>query len=145
MARGSFPGHRLWLVGLVLAPVVLVALGLALEPDPRGHGTHEQLGLPPCLLPARLGIPCPGCGWTTAVSLACHGRPVDAFLAQPLGPLTLLLALGGAAWAVRQHRRRRDLSTEVLFLRWDRWGPLLGLSIALSWAFEIVRWRGGAG
>ena len=34
---------------LLLGVLVMVAVGLYLTPDPAGHGTHQQLGLPPCL------------------------------------------------------------------------------------------------
>lgn len=141
MSRDPRSRHRSWLVGLVLAPIALVALGLWLQPDPRGHGTHEQLGLRACLAPEVLGIPCPGCGWTTSVSLTCHGRLGEAWLTHPMGPIAVALALGVAGWALVQHRRRRDLSLAVARVRWERWGPLLGIAFALSWAFEIWRWR----
>ncbi len=36
---------------------LLALLGLALEPDPRGHGTHERLGLQPCLPMERWALP----------------------------------------------------------------------------------------
>lgn len=33
----------------------------------------------PCLFRALLGVRCPGCGMTRAVSCALHGRPRDAW------------------------------------------------------------------
>jgi hypothetical protein len=75
----------------------LVALSLAafwLEADPRGVGTHEQLGLPPCGFVEMFdGVPCPSCGFTTTFTLAAHGRPLDAFANQPFGFLVFLGAL----------------------------------------------------
>jgi hypothetical protein len=135
--------HRTWLAALVAAPLLLLALGLWLDPDPRGYGTHEQLGLQACPTREWLDIPCPACGLTTSVALTSHGRPLEALRAHPLGPALVLAAFGAAVWAVVQHRQRRDLSLLVAHARWRSWGPLLGLALALSWAFELIRARGG--
>ncbi len=73
-------------------------LGLAawMDPDPRGLGTHKQLGLPPCSSVMLLGYPCPTCGMTTAFSHTVRGRFVAAFHAQPAG---FLLAMATAVVA----------------------------------------------
>ena len=81
-----------WLRRLMDAPVFLaivamagLAVGRMLTPDPRGLGTHESLGLPPCMFRYATGLPCPGCGMTTAVSHAAHGDLGQSFLTQPAG------------------------------------------------------------
>jgi len=76
---------------LVLAGC-LVVLGLAvwLKPDPRGLGTHEQLGFGPCGFLVLTGYPCPTCGMTTAFCHAVRGHWWRAVVAQPMG---FLLAL----------------------------------------------------
>ncbi len=82
-------------VGLLLLTPLLLAGGL--RPDPRGVGTHEQLGvlgLTSCPFLEATGHPCMTCGMTTSFALAAHGRFGEAFLAQPFG---FLLALGCAA------------------------------------------------
>ena len=78
-----------WLWGGVVAASALV-LGVAalLEPDPRGHGTHTQLGLPPCGFWLLTGARCPGCGLTTAFA---HGIRGDWALAAEANPFGLLL------------------------------------------------------
>lgn len=60
------------LVGLVL----LAGFGLAgrLSPDPRGYGTHQQLGLPRCTFQMLTGWPCPSCGGTTAFAHFVRGQ-----------------------------------------------------------------------
>lgn len=45
-----------------------------LSPDPRGHGTHQQLGLAPCSLLLLTGRPCPSCGGTTAFAHFVRGE-----------------------------------------------------------------------
>jgi hypothetical protein len=83
--------HRLPAVGLLVASVALLTVSAMLDPDPRGFGTHEALGLPPCSFLARTGLPCAACGMTTAFSLAAHGRLIDALIAQPAGAILALL------------------------------------------------------
>ncbi len=48
------------------------------DPDPRGFGTHQQFGLPPCSFRQFLGIPCPSCGGTTCVSHFVRGQWVHS-------------------------------------------------------------------
>jgi Protein of unknown function (DUF2752) len=76
---------------------------MQLEPSPAGHGTHVQLGLPPCGFLALTGLPCPGCGLTTSFVHLLRGELSAAALANPLGiPLCLLtcLALPLSGWGV---------------------------------------------
>jgi hypothetical protein len=50
------------------------AVAYRLEPDPRGFGTHQRLGLPPCTIRAVFGVPCPSCGMTTSFANITKGR-----------------------------------------------------------------------
>jgi hypothetical protein len=61
---------------LVAAAGLAGLLGLAktLVPDPRGFGTHVQLGLRPCAFATMTGRPCPTCGMTTAFAWFVRGR-----------------------------------------------------------------------
>lgn len=68
-----------WAACTILAAFVL-------RPSPRGHGTHTQLGLPPCPSILLFGRPCPGCGLTTSWARLLHGDVAGAFAAHPLGP-----------------------------------------------------------
>lgn len=71
----------------------MLILGIArmLKPDPSGHGTHQALGLPPCLFFAGTGLPCPSCGLTTSFSHLVRLQWSQAFQANPLGPVLFLL------------------------------------------------------
>jgi Protein of unknown function (DUF2752) len=94
------PGYPLGQRGRSLLSVLglgLIAgfcLAATLQPDPRGYGTHRQLGLPPCTVRLLLGIPCPSCGMTTSFAHLMRGQVADALRANPAG---LLLALACAA------------------------------------------------
>lgn len=97
------------------------------------HGTHRQLGLPPCTLLSLVGFPCPACGMTTAVSLLVHGDPVASYRANGAGTLiagaglVTTAWLGMLAWGVR---RRPRFSAE---------NSILGLTIAGA-GVAIVRY-----
>jgi len=136
------PEHWFVLAAALAAPLGLLLLALVLEPDPRGYGTHEQLGFQACL-PIRLwNLPCPGCGVTTAVTLALHGQPAASLRAQPFGLVTIALVLGGALLAVRAHRRGRDLYAELGRLPWRTLGPALAALLVLCWGYKLLALRG---
>jgi hypothetical protein len=79
--------------GLWLA---ITAFGLALRPSPEGHGTHQELGFPPCPSVLLFDRPCPGCGLTTSFTRLLHLDIPGAFQAHQLGPaLYLALAASG--------------------------------------------------
>ncbi len=67
-----------------------------LTPRAEGHGTHTQLGLPPCPSVLILDRPCPGCGLTTSFTHSVHGQIAEAFSANPLGPILYLLFTASA-------------------------------------------------
>ena len=126
---------------LALAPACLVALailGTLISPAPEGHGTHTQLGLPPCLPMVWWGVPCPGCGVTTSVSLAAHGRFLEAFLNQPFGALVALGLALYPLWALYQLARRRDLSERARALGRPLTYAALALAILGAWIYKLV-------
>lgn len=136
------PEHWFVFFSALAAPLGLAALALVLRPDPRGFGTHEQLGFQPCL-PIRLwNLPCPGCGVTTAVTLALHGHPLRSLAAQPFGLVTIAVVLAFALFAVRTHRRGRDLFQELAHLPWLRLGAPLVVLLVLSWGYKLLLVRG---
>ncbi len=83
-------------VGLSLAAAV--ALAARLTPDPRGWGTHEQLGLAPCWFRQAAGRPCPACGMTTAWAYAVRGNALAAVDASVGGAVLFAICVVAAAW-----------------------------------------------
>lgn len=127
------------LVAALFAVAVLGVIGIArwLTPDPRGLGTHEQLGLPPCVSERFLGFPCPLCGMTTSFSLMAHARPGDAFYAQPAGAAAFLVALvllsGGIVTACTGH-----LPTTVRRIAVSRGAIFFAiLVLVVSWCYKL--------
>lgn len=122
------------------ACLALVMVAASLDPDARGHGTHEQLGLPSCGFLISTGRPCPTCGMTTAFSLAIHGHLLDSARTQPVGLMLALVSaitFWGAAHAAMFGSRigvvaSRLLSTRRLWLLAGLW--------AASWAYTLVTW-----
>src|SRR5947209_2717631 len=75
---------------MVLGAIGLAAvLGVArwLQPDPRGYGTHTQLGLFPCMFSQVTGYRCPSCGMTTSFAWFVRGRLDHSWRANPVGSL----------------------------------------------------------
>ena len=65
---------------------VVTFIGATLHADASGHGTHQQLGLPPCPSVLLFDRPCPGCGLTTSWTAFIHGNVRYAVHSHPLGP-----------------------------------------------------------
>jgi len=122
----------------------LVAVGLLTTPAEAGHGTHEQFGLPPCNWIVDWGIPCPGCGVTTSVSLFAHGRLVDALVNQPFG---FALALGAALLPLPTgvaHVAGHDLRATLKRLPWVWLAVGAAVLFAAAWAWKLATHGPGA-
>jgi Protein of unknown function (DUF2752) len=76
----------------------LLSLASRLEPDPRGFGTHTQLGLRPCGFATVTGRLCPTCGMTTAFSWFVRGSLDRSWHANPAGCVFALLSIPLIAW-----------------------------------------------
>ena len=136
------PEHWVILGGAVLALVGLVLLGLLLEPDPRGFGTHEKLGMRPCMSMELWNVPCPGCGVTTSVTHAMRGDLLGSLRVQPFGLVVVFGVLAFLAWALTGHLRGRDLWEDLSHLRWSRWMTIAGVLMGMAWVYKIARVRG---
>jgi hypothetical protein len=115
--------------------ISVTAVGAWLKPNPHGHGTHQQLGMPPCPSVMLFDRPCPGCGLTTSFSATIHGDLPLAFAAHPLGPIAYL-AFTGIAWiAIALFFRGQRFDTDSpVFQR------LFVGFVVVVFVFGIVRW-----
>jgi hypothetical protein len=135
MAR---PAPSLRLRGLLVAGPCLAALALAFTLSPRksGHGTHEDLGLPPCQFFMRTGYPCPSCGLTTSFAALAHGQVLDACIAHPFGVMFFVAAVLVCLVGLAELATGRDL---LRLLRPGPWWAVVALVGLLGgWAFKIA-------
>ena len=128
---------RLLLLAIALGTAALLALAWCLKPSPYQHGTHQQLGLPPCSFEVLFGIPCPTCGMTTAWVHLVHGELLSAFRASSGGTLLAGLAIVAIPW----------LMISALGGRWLGWKPngkalacistLIIVIMLVQWGFRL--------
>lgn len=127
---------RIALISLAAGLVGLLGVARWLEPDPRGHGTHTQLGLGPCAFAALTGRPCPACGMTTSFAWLVRGRLGRSWRASPAGCLIALLVAPVSCWLILCSW----LSKPVGFRSVEE--PLMGLLVSIvaaSLAFWFLR------
>lgn len=131
---------RLYAALVGLCCLALLVVGASLSASDAGHGTHTQLGLPPCAFAITLGKPCATCGMTTAVTQAASGNLARAFVVQPFGA-GVALAASTAFWmslyVAATGSRLWRLAVPLLRPR-----PMLlvaGLLLA-SWAYKMIVW-----
>lgn len=91
---------RLLLAGLVCFLVAGFTLAYQLEPDTRGYGTHQRLGLPPCTFRFLLGIPCPSCGMTTSFAHFVRGEFVSSLQANWVGTIMATVSALAIPWGI---------------------------------------------
>ena len=106
------PPRFTWILRLVLfvcgaGIVTLLAMAATLEPDARGYGTHQQLGLPPCTIVELFGVRCPSCGMTTAWSHTLRLQLVQAVKSSVSGMLLAMLSLFSGPWLMVSAGRGR--------------------------------------
>ena len=109
---------------------LLLVLAGSLEPDPRGFGTHEQLGLTPCFFQQWTGKPCPTCGTTTAWAYALQGKFTSAVAANLGGVVLLLFVVVGLPWTLITAVRGKWLGVQPT--------PKMGLVVATAWLALLV-------
>ena len=125
--------QRLVLVAAGAALLSLLAVAGLLEPDERGFGTHERLGLPPCTFQQLTGYRCPSCGMTTSWAHLVRGRIVDAFRDNAGGALLGLVSLLLAPWSLISGGRGRWL--------WGRIEPRVVFGAVWLWvAVTLIDW-----
>ncbi len=120
--------------------VLIVWLLLGVDPDARGHGTHEQLGMARCAWPSQYGIPCPTCGCTTAAAHLVHLSPWRAFVTQPFGALLALLGIAFGGLALHSLVRGRSLVERISMWPYPKM-LLIGVAVfLLSWLYKWLTW-----
>jgi hypothetical protein len=138
---GIVPRFFAFAVTVGCATVLFIASWLT--PDPRGVGSHTELGMPRCEFHYRTGVPCPSCGMTTSFAHFARGNLIASFYVQPMGFL-LAVATSAAFW-VSLYMGITGKPV-LLLLRIIPPGyyllPLMFFAIA-AWGWKIfIHWRG---
>lgn len=132
---------RLILAASAVGLVGVLAMAARLRPDPRGYGTHEQLGLPRCAFSAMTGTPCPSCGMTTAFAWCARGRLDRAWRANPAGSVLAPTCAVLVVWMIVSAARGRPWITRTID------GPLIvvvSATVAIglgAWMIRMILWR----
>jgi hypothetical protein len=124
---------RVLLAAFALGLVAVLVVARGLQPDPKGFGTHTQLGLGSCAFREATGRPCPTCGMTTSFAWASRGNLVRAWGANPAGILLAPLTLALIPWLLLVSARAKPWPFSDL----ER--PLVGLSVAVV-ALTLISW-----
>jgi len=129
----------------VAASICLIALAVAAyaEPDPRGFGTHTELGMPVCGFQERTGYPCVTCGMTTAFSHVVRGQILQAFIAQPAGALLAIgcvftLALGSLAALTGKGQNQFARLLNHACVHWAGVLMIVVGAVLGSWLFKCI-------
>ncbi|WP_435005302.1 DUF2752 domain-containing protein [Tundrisphaera lichenicola] len=121
------------LVVFALAVLSMLVVARRLDPDPRGYGTHERLGLWPCAFKANTGRPCPSCGMTTSFAWFVRAEPVRAWGANPAGCLLAATCFVLIPWLLYVSARGRPAPFRTLEQ------PLVALAVATV-ALTVLSW-----
>jgi hypothetical protein len=130
--------RRLIWSAIALGALSVVTIARWLEPDPRGFGTHLQLGLPPCAFHAMTGLPCPTCGLTTSFAHMARLQITSSIAAHPLGVPLFTLTTVAIGVAVCGSLRAWSLEGTLSRLRIPRVAVIIAISAALSWIARLV-------
>jgi len=130
-------GRLVWLF-FFSAPAIVFAIAVMLTPNPVGHGTHTQLGLPPCGFLVVTGLPCPGCGLTTCFSYMVRGDVVGAATANPFGVMLWLVSAAVMVLGAVGFIRGLPVIDTLDRMQADKWAILLSVSSLTVWGVKVL-------
>lgn len=122
---------------ILFASLGLITMGKYLVPSPVGHGTHLQLGLPPCLFLLLTGYPCPSCGLTTSFAHATHFHFAEALATQPFGLIFFLLVVLSIPLSIYALIRRVSWQSLIDSRGATRLVYVLTALYLLSWVYKL--------
>lgn len=139
------PGERAWiawpgrlaLVAFGLGLVGLLVVARMLAPNPKGWGTHEQLGFPACAFQLRYQMRCPSCGMTTAWSHLTRGNVLAAMRCHATGTILGLATAAGAVWMLLCGSTGRWVLGRPGETTWLLGGAVLGGALVAEWAVRV--------
>lgn len=137
LERGDWTSRITWFV-LFAVPLAVVITAAMLTPSASGHGTHTQLGLPPCGFLVLTGYPCPGCGLTTSFAHMTRLQFIGATHANPFGVILFLVSFFTIPVAVRGFWKGSPVLDTLDDLHFEKWAILLCASSIGVWLVRIA-------
>jgi uncharacterized protein DUF2752 len=128
-------------LAVTFVSALTIVIARLLHPSPRGVGTHEQLGLPPCPFLLLTGIPCPSCGLTTSFAFAAKLDFLSSLTIQPFGLIAFCLTFLAIPISIFLIRRRISWHELMPRPNFDRLIYLMIAFYILSWFYKIIIWR----
>jgi hypothetical protein len=135
--RGDWVSRAVWAVLFALPTAVLITAAV-LVPDPRGHSTHTQLGLPPCGFLVFTGYPCPGCGLTTAFAHMVRLQVLGAWHANPFGIVLFLCTAAFVPLAALGFVRGWSVIAALDRIHVEKIVIVLALLSVVSWVTRVA-------
>ncbi|HQR32473.1 MAG TPA: DUF2752 domain-containing protein [Blastocatellia bacterium] len=123
---------------LAILSALTLAVARMFTPSAKGYGTHEQLGLPPCLFFKWTGIPCPNCGLTTSFAHSARFHFYQAFITQPFGLLAFCLTVASIPLFMFLMRHHVSWVQLLRVKSIDRLIRILITIYLLSWIYKII-------
>lgn len=136
VGQGSWVSILVWGV-LFAGPLAVLITAATLSPSPEGHGTHTQLGLPPCGFLVYTGYPCPGCGLTTSFSHMIRLDVAGAFAANPFGILLFLCTAAMIPLSLLGIVRKMPVVDLLDRLHAEKIAIVLSLVSLVVWTIEV--------
>lgn len=137
--QSATPLRKRLIPSLVFAPTLgVLILASLLTPTAAGHGTHTQLGLPPCGMMTLMGAPCPTCGMTTAFAHATDGDLLASWRTQPAGALLALIAAMAVLVSGYALATGAPLEPVLAPLARPRTIWIGGAVLLLAWVYKIL-------
>lgn len=117
--------------------IFITSISFSLYPSTDGHGTHRQLGLPPCGFLTVTGYPCPSCGLTTSFSYLVRGNWFDALRTQPFGLVLSIVIVLAAMTSVVGVAKRIPVTHILDSIAFERVQVIMLILFILSWLYKI--------
>ncbi len=128
-------------VAVIIGCFWLISTAFSVQPDARGFGSHEQLGLEPCGYLKTHGHPCPTCGMTTSFAHTVRFQIPSALRANPAGTLLCLLVLVLPGILVHSMITSQPVSRFFIGKIGGYWIFIVIGILAASWAYKILTYQ----
>ena len=129
--------RAVWAV-LFALPAGAIATAAFLVPDAAGHGTHTQLGLPPCGFLVLTDLPCPGCGLTTCFAHLVRGEWILATRANSFGVMLFFVSAACGVTALAGLIRGFPVIATLERLHAEKWALLLAVGSLVVWGVRVA-------